>query len=137
MTKPTSVETQSTPSVDKRVRMVEVRVLLPGDVVRRMDIYRTLVGQTRQAFLQLALQRHLELYSHLVLDLTPGGKGGVGIQVAGKDEPRHALPRRSADGAGAEPLPADAGDAADAAATPAGGDPAQDGEPQDGGSGGV
>ena len=60
MTKKTSVETQSHPSVDDRERMVEVRVLLPGDVVRRMDINRTLVGQTRQAFVQLARAEHGE-----------------------------------------------------------------------------
>ena len=137
MMKTTPVETQSHPSVDDRERMVEVRVLLPGDVVRRMDIYRTLVGQTRQAFVQLALQRHLELYSHLMLDLAPGGKGGVGIQIAGKDEPRRALPRRSAAGAGAEPASADAGDSADVTVPPAGADPAQGGDPPEGGAGGL
>ena len=114
MTNTPPAKNQSQSSADAGERTVEVRVLLPGALVRRMDINRALVGQTRQAFLQLALQRHLELYSHLILDLSPEGKGGVGVQIAGKDEPRRALPRRSV----AEPDPDPSGTGGGARRTP-------------------
>ena len=100
MTSKQGGETPPKPSPDGGRRMIEIRVLVPDDVVRKMDIYRTLVGQTKQTFVRLALQRHLELYSHLMLDLSPEGQGGVGFQIVGKDVPRRALPRRAAGDAG-------------------------------------
>ena len=116
---------------------VEVRVLLPGDVVRRMDISRALVGQTRHAFISLAVERHLEHYGHMVLDLAPEGKRGVAVTLAGKDEPRHALPRRGRgdEAAGSRARtggPADSPPAGPAAGAPGGGRGGQGG--QEGGS---
>ena len=128
MTNTPPAKNQSQSSADAGERTVEVRVLLPGALVRRMDINRALVGQTREAFLQFALQRHLELYSHLMLDLSPEGKGGV--QIAGKDEPRRALPRRSVAEPDPDPSGTGGGAASDAAGAPAGG------EPSDGSRGG-
>ena len=112
---------------------VEVRVLLPADVVRRMDISRALVGQTRHAFISLAVERHLEHYGHMVLDLAPEGKSGVAVTLAGKDEPRHALPRRGrgdeAAGSPARPGgPADSPPAGPAAGAPGGGRGGQGGQ---------
>ena len=74
-----------------KVQAVELRVLVPEPVMRTMDINRTLVGQTRQAFVVAALQRHLELYSHLMLDISPQGRQGVGIHVGDPAEPRRTM----------------------------------------------
>ena len=115
---PARPETPSKPS--SPAPTVEVRVLLPKDVVRRMDISRALVGQTRHAFISLAVERHLEHYGHMVLDLAPEGKSGVAVTLAGKDEPRHALTRRGSGGSTGDPAAESEAPPADPAAGPGG-----------------
>ena len=63
----------------------------------------------------------------MVLDLAPEGKSGVAVTLAGKDELRHALPRRgrgeSTDGSAVRPDgPADSAPAAPAGGSAAGGE---------------
>ena len=62
----------------------EIRVILPIAIVRHMKVYRALLGQSSQAFIQAAVLRHLEAIGQLKLEFGPGGGQGVGVVASGQ-----------------------------------------------------